>query len=376
MRAVLHWLGVASCVFFSLRSRAQDVETILKQMSTAERVRTHAWWPTKGLDSDAGYVGPEVCAKCHVPIAKTQRLTAMAQALMPVGRSNIVGSQPRSFELGAFRYSIRSDDKDVVMNVSNGSGETSVTLQWAFGSGIVGQSYVWKQGSDLMETRFNYFGKINSFDWAPGRLHSPPQSLEMAVGRPISAAEAGGCLRCHATAVPSDLDMSKVVPGITCEACHGPGAKHVAAQKSGTDPAGLILNPARLPQADATDFCGSCHSSFWDVTLTGHQGIATVRSPGYRLEKSKCWKSDKTLTCTTCHDPHQPVAHDVRAYDAKCQGCHNNRIKRTSAKHIALCKVSTSNCASCHMPKYELPEMHSKFTDHNVRVAPKAAFVE
>ena len=65
-------------------------------------VRKHAWWPTKGLDSDAGYVGPEACAQCHVPIAKTQRMTAMAQALMPVGRSNIVGSQPRSFELGAF----------------------------------------------------------------------------------------------------------------------------------------------------------------------------------------------------------------------------------------------------------------------------------
>jgi hypothetical protein len=57
-----------------------------------------------------------------------------------------------------FRYSIRSDDKSVVMVVSNGSSETSVPLQWAFGSGIVGQSYVWKQGSDLMETRFNYFG--------------------------------------------------------------------------------------------------------------------------------------------------------------------------------------------------------------------------
>ena len=138
MRSVLSRLGVASYIFFFLQAHAQDVETVLKQMSTPERVRKHAWWPTKGLDSDAGYVGPEACAQCHVPIAKTQRMTAMAQALMPVGRSNIVGSQPRSFELGAFRYSIRSDDKSVVMVVSDGSSETSVPLQWAFGSGIVG----------------------------------------------------------------------------------------------------------------------------------------------------------------------------------------------------------------------------------------------
>jgi len=30
--------------------------------------------------------------------------------------------------------------------------------------------------------------------------------------------------------------------------------------------------------------------------------------------------------------------------------------------------VATSNCVSCHMPKYELPQTHASFTDHDIRV--------
>jgi hypothetical protein len=32
------------------------------------------------------------------------------------------------------------------------------------------------------------------------------------------------------------------------------------------------------------------------------------------------------------------------------------------------CKVSISNCVSCHMPKYEIPQTHASFTDHYIRV--------
>jgi formate-dependent nitrite reductase cytochrome c552 subunit len=31
--------------------------------------------------------------------------------------------------------------------------------------------------------------------------------------------------------------------------------------------------------------------------------------------------------------------------------------------------VSTNKCATCHMPKVELPGMHAEFTDHWIRVA-------
>jgi hypothetical protein len=35
----------------------------------------------------------------------------------------------------------------------------------------------------------------------------------------------------------------------------------------------------------------------------------------------------------------------------------------------AACKVENKNCAQCHMPKYEVPGAHFKFTDHRIRIA-------
>ena len=36
-----------------------------------------------------------------------------------------------------------------------------------------------------------------------------------------------------------------------------------------------------------------------------------------------------------------------------------------------VCKVASENCVTCHMPKYEVPEMHFAFTDHLIRVVRK-----
>jgi hypothetical protein len=30
--------------------------------------------------------------------------------------------------------------------------------------------------------------------------------------------------------------------------------------------------------------------------------------------------------------------------------------------------MSTHDCITCHMPRYELPDGHIKFFDHNIRV--------
>jgi hypothetical protein len=35
----------------------------------------------------------------------------------------------------------------------------------------------------------------------------------------------------------------------------------------------------------------------------------------------------------------------------------------------AVCPVSEKDCVICHMPKYDIPGMHYKFTDHWIRIA-------
>jgi hypothetical protein len=61
---------------------------------------------------------------------------------------------------------------------------------------------------------------------------------------------------------------------------------------------------------------------------------------------------------------------DAAFYDSKCLACHLTRSgdAKTPSRSAAACPVSKQQCAKCHMPKVELPEMHFKFTDHWIRI--------
>ncbi len=189
----------------------------------------------------------------------------------------------------------------------------------------------------------------------------------------------------------SPLDLKSIIPGVSCEVCHGPGRDHIAAAKShlATPSAPWnkqIVNSARMSPTESVNFCGACHSTPWDVRIMGAVGVQTVRFPAYRLEKSRCWGSagDARLTCTACHDPHEPLARDPVAYDSACLDCHAAKKNLHSAGSPPVtppdaghpgpaCPVATSKCATCHMPKYDLPEMRYKFTEHNIRIARRDA---
>ncbi|MBU6400884.1 MAG: hypothetical protein KGS61_11240, partial [Verrucomicrobia bacterium] len=111
------------------------------------------------------------------------------------------------------------------------------------------------------------------------------------------------CARCHATATQPGLDRAVPAwhtqveePGIACEACHGPGQRHVALERqlkphpgqaapnprtaalngasgAGTSleapahspqPANLwIVHPEKISPVRASQICGFCHSMKW-----------------------------------------------------------------------------------------------------------------
>lgn len=196
------------------------------------------------------------------------------------------------------------------------------------------------------------------------------------MARPVDEAETRRCFACHTTASTTPaggVDFTGLIPGVTCEACHGPGREHVIAIRAGRLKEGraAIVNPKRLDAADGVDFCGSCHATFWDVKLANERGVAALRSQPHRLQSSRCWSQggDARLTCVACHDPHQPLVRDATSYDQKCLSCHVGARATPTASHPGgACKAGTAKCASCHMPKYEVPDMHFQFTDHLIRV--------
>jgi len=87
------------------------------------------------------------------------------------------------------------------------------------------------------------------------------------------------CGECHDDMM--ELVNSDLHKGISCEACHGPGWKHV--QEPGT---GQLIIP------DSREFCGTCHS----INPARPDFIKQVDLNEHNVD----------ATCVECHNPHAP----------------------------------------------------------------------
>ncbi|HEY0758711.1 MAG TPA: multiheme c-type cytochrome [Acidisarcina sp.] len=347
----------------------------------------------------------------------TQRLTPMARTLSHAADAHALRAHPElTFRIAgssttpSIRYEIKTGGNQSTYTVTDGKSTLSASLLWAFGTPRIGQSYLFKkEDGHFYEARVTYFEHLQKLDFTPSRALTSPASLSEAMYREVDPTEVSRCFACHSTAssTSGQFDEKSMVPGVTCEACHGPGARHVALMQSplqnavqgsvaapagsdaafksdATSSASGIYNAAYLSPADSVDYCGSCHGAWWDVKLAGVRGPSTARSAPYRLVTSKCWgKGDARLTCTACHDPHVQLQTESAAYDHVCLQCHAASIigvhtadtPEKAAGKASLkaagkaCPVQSSKCTSCHMQKVYVPEMHDVFTDHRIRIA-------
>jgi len=238
------------------------------------------------------------------------------------------------------------------------------------------------------------------------------------------------CLFCHNTGPnknPESLfgggrgyntEVSEL--GISCEACHGPGERHIQAQKNpdqggrlldpnGADP--TIANPARLTVKRCDDVCARCHGAAvaqrhegWDPDICADpfrpgQEIrktrflvwseAEFRTEGPRrpneidgrfwgdgtplttaleyqgMALSKCYQGGEgKMSCLSCHDmhgsdPNHQLKEGMRTNEA-CYGCHDTYRKKL-VEHTHHAADSTGSlCQNCHMPH----QVYSLLTTH------------
>jgi hypothetical protein len=334
------------------------------------------WRPTHTAPG-ARYLGDAACAQCHVQ-NETQHATPMAQALERIAESRILRANPRlSFQSGKYSYTIVREGDRSIYRVADGADSFTAPLLYAFGQGKAGQTYVFESNGKYYESRVSFYNGINGLDYTLGAPREPAKTLEEAAGRLMDAAEVKDCFSCHSTGAVSEskLQLDRLVPGVTCEGCHSAGEKHAALMKSlvgKPKPAEkLIFNPGRFDAEGQTQFCGACHRTWKHVQLMRVQGVANVRFQPYRIFNSKCYDfDDKRIACTACHNPHEVLRKDAVYYDAKCTACHRTKGEPVAAdKRGAACKANKEqNCASCHMPEYEIPGSHFLFKDHQIRV--------
>ena len=282
-----------------------------------------------------------------------------------------------SFHDGPYTITIaKSESSGLELKASDGSASITAPIRWIFGQGYSGQTFVLEKDGKLYESRTSYYVALSNLDLTIGHASSPPTSLTAALGRPLPEAEVNKCFSCHTSEDVFDgrLNVKQAHPGVTCENCHGAGSEHVALMANPRDSNKLedarIFNPGTLAPADMNDFCGNCHRTTRDVLSSGIRDLRNIRFQPYRLENSRCYDpSDQRITCVACHNPHGNLETAPSVYDEKCLACHVRSGEKQSRVKVAVaCPKASRDCASCHMPRLNLPGAHFAFTDHYIRV--------
>lgn len=260
-------------------------------------------------------------------------------------------------------------------------------LEYFFGSGHLGTTYLYSLGKYLFESPIAWYGPSQTYDMKPGLedLKEVPPPLPMQ----------SNCMRCHMSSVqPSDsgtINRYQGLPflhgGITCEQCHGDPAEHER-----TAGQGKILNPARMNPDARDSVCISCHLE-GDVLVERAGRSALDFKPGEsissfvvfyvktssnlldrgvseveQLSQSTCKRiSGDRMSCTSCHDPHftPPQAGKAAFFRNKCLSCHNR--PDFAAEH----HPENKDCTSCHMPRTGAQNIpHVAWTDHRILARP------
>lgn len=343
----------ADFLFFMMRLTV-FLFLILPVLATAETPKTSA----------------SACVQCHSQ-ARTQPFTSMGQALETVEDCKVLIDHPvLTVTVGKYSYRIERKGSQSDFSVSDGQQTITAPIRWSMGaSSSIGQTYILEKDGQFYESRVSYYRELKGLGPTLGSAGSPPANLNEALGRLMTQEDKLSCFGCHSTdaRAGSQLTLEKLKPGVQCSHCHEHTDSHLTAMLLFGDEAGSEIPSSMaggLAAEKISDFCGQCHRTWAEIVMQPNLGIGNVRFQPYRLAGSKCYDADDPrISCLACHDPHHELVADTASYDAKCQACHGGG--KPGAKP---CRVSKANCASCHMPKLELPGAHYKFSDHRIRI--------
>lgn len=221
------------------------------------------------------------------------------------------------------------------------------------------------------------------------------------------------CAECHSTNLEKNYDAATrsfntqfTEVNVACEACHGPGDKHMelaaanalAGAIHGGFPTALSqrgqwqfpegesiarrLDP--LPSNAQIDSCGRCHSRrgtlgdfHYGAELSDTHRISLPRSPLYHhdgqildevyvygsFRQSKMHQAG--VVCSDCHEPHSNA---LRADgNGVCAQCHRTDTYDTTAHHRHPVSSSGAQCVNCHMPETTYMVVDPR-RDHSMRI--------
>jgi predicted CXXCH cytochrome family protein len=212
----------------------------------------------------------------------------------------------------------------------------------------------------------------------------------------------GMCAECHSTNLKKNYDPQTQTYDTTwsdinvgCEACHGPGSRHVSWAKIPpmARPAlanrGLVVSTANLSGPQQVDLCAPCHSRRAEIGDYDHTGGSLLNhmlpsllteglyeADGQQLEEVYKYASflqskmyARGVGCFNCHDSHSVKL--LKEGNELCLQCHQREVYDTADHHFhkAVYQGKPSDgvkCMKCHM--VERPYMVIDWrADHSFR---------
>lgn len=369
LRAILGLLALGGAVGLWWQA---NIERKAPATATADQVAE------QGADAkpkNPGYVGMQACAACHAERVAEFRATRHCLACCPpqaAMMSAAFGSADNVYTARdpALRFEMtHSGEKffqTAIQQTPQGERRSVSQIDLVYGAGA---------GSDEVYLSWNG-DRLSELPivWLPGEQTWGASSYDRFGAGSFSRPLTHRCLECHATWVEhtpgalNEYDRESAMLGVTCEKCHGPGREHVAFHEARPEArtAEAIVKPAGLSRERQMDLCAACHSNsiiykrpmfsylpgeplddyFRTIGTKWPEDDHVANQVSY-LRESKCYNRSETLTCTTCHDPHQPKKTGAAAAQSACLSCHQTVDCQARPK---LPPAVQDNCVGCHMP--------------------------
>ena len=250
--------------------------------------------------SEDGFVSSRNCRSCHLRQYETWHASyhrTMTQLATP---ETVIGEfDGRFLERDGYEFGVQRDGDRFMVTLLDDLGRPT-TRPVVMTTGFHHMQVYWfSTGNSRMLGHFPFVYLREEKRWISSDasfLHPDQQNMTHAQ-LTNAALWNHTCLKCHVTnpraliqysTASQRLSMDTHVAefGIACEACHGPGEDHVAAnqnplhrysQRFHNEPDSTITNPGRLDHRRASQVCGICHSI---TNMGGGEGEIRWRERG------------------------------------------------------------------------------------------------
>ncbi len=369
-----------------------------------------------------GYVGAPVCGECHASQLQAWRGSHHDLAMQVAREGTVLGDfEDATFEhAGVTTTFFRRDGGFMVRTEGPDGALHDYPVAYTFGVAPLQQYLVafprgrYQALTVAWDSRPADAGGQRWFHLYPGG-RIPSDSPLHWTG--LEHNWNGRCAVCHSTNLRKNYDpesdgfateWSEI--NVACEACHGPGSRHVTWARTGADPAddenaGLTVhldprdsarwpidpdtgNPARVPPREGStgiEACAACHSrraEIWSPAAPGDPFLdaylpSLLRSDLYHadgqiLDEVYVYGSflqsrmhDAGVGCGDCHDPHSL---QLRAPgNGVCLQCHLAQKYDAAGHHHHEPKSAGAECVACHMPAKTYMVVDPR-RDHSLRI--------